>query len=244
MSRGMRAWSTRPARRSGPLLRRTVAALVAFAAAAVTLAACAADTTTDATLVVGATPPPADSSAGTAAPTADTDGPAGTPTGVPPAAVAKVPASQTHAFRPTSLVLPSGVVAPVDPAGVHGSGALAVPDDPARLGWWTGGALADEPFGSVVIAGHVDSSTAGLGAMVELLDVEVGAEIVAGNEAYEQLYRVVSRTAVAKVRLVAEAEPFRQDVDHRLVLITCGGDFDESVGSYTDNVVVVAEPVG
>ncbi|WP_127571392.1 class F sortase [Georgenia faecalis] len=35
---------------------------------------------------------------------------------------------------------------------------------------------------------------------------------------------------------------FATDGDHRLVLITCGGAFDERSGQYAENIVVVAEP--
>lgn len=162
---------------------------------------------------------------------------------VPPAAVARTPASQTYPFRPTSLQLPSGVTTPVDPAGVDGAGVLAVPSDPSRVGWWTGGAMSGEPFGSVVVAGHVDSATEGLGVMVEMVDVGIGEYVVARDGVREQKYRVVSRTEVPRARLAADAEPFQQDVAHRLVLITCGGDYDEVTRSYTHNVVVVATPV-
>ena len=36
---------------------------------------------------------------------------------------------------------------------------------------------------------------------------------------------------------------FRQDVEARLLLVTCGGDFDPATRHYTDNVVVYAVPV-
>lgn len=183
----------------------------------------------------GATPRPTSPAA--------TGGEPVTGSNVPPAAVAATPTSQTYPFRPTSLRLPSGAVVPVDPAGVDRAGVLAVPSDPSRVGWWTGGAMSGEPFGSVVVAGHVDSSTAGLGVMVEMLDVDIGARVVLRNGRQEQQYRIVSRTEVPRARLTAEADPFRQDVEHRLVLITCGGDFDEASRSYTHNVVVVAAPL-
>lgn len=162
----------------------------------------------------------------------------------PDARLAGTPTSQTYPFRPTTLTLPSGTVAPIDPAGVDAAQALQVPADPARLGWWTGGALVGEPFGSVVLAGHVDSRTAGLGVMVELLDIAIGADVLVGDGTEQRLYRVVSVDAVPKARLAADFQAFRQDVEHRLVLITCGGDYDSVTHSYADNVVAIAAPVG
>jgi len=40
-------------------------------------------------------------------------------------------------------------------------GILAVPDDPAKVGWWTGSALPGTTTGSTVLDGHVDSAQTG-----------------------------------------------------------------------------------
>lgn len=166
--------------------------------------------------------------------------PAGSPTR---AALAGTPASQTYPFAPTTLTLPSGVVAPVDPANVDAARVLQVPADPGRVGWWTGGALAGEPYGSVVLAGHVDTRAYGLGAMAELLDIAPGDEVVVADGARHHAYRVVSVSEVPKARLAADLDVFRQDVGHRLVLVTCGGAYDPASHTYADNVVAVAVPV-
>lgn len=155
---------------------------------------------------------------------------------------AGTPTSQTYPFQPTSVTLPSGNTAAVESVGVDGGGAMVVPVDPTTVGWWTGGALAGEPFGSVVIAGHVDSSTLGLGALAELMDAPAGAEVVLGDGKRQLRYRVVSVENIPKARLAPDFVPFDQRVEHRLVLITCGGAYDRSTHSYDDNVVVVAEP--
>lgn len=145
---------------------------------------------------------------------------------------------------PTSLTLPSGDLAAVDPAGVGADGVLEVPSDPSRVGWWTGGALAGEPFGSIVLAGHVDSREYGIGVMVGLLDVGLGDQVVLGDGVHARRYQVSAITQVAKSRLAADTEAFRQDVDHRLVLITCVGAYDRAAGGYPDNLVVIADEIG
>lgn len=178
---------------------------------------------------------------------ASTPTPSSEPTGLPVSdqgtKFAGTPESQTYYFKPTTVRLPSGSSAEIEPVGIDSAAVLAVPDDPAEVGWWTGGALAGEPFGSVVIAGHVDSSTSGLGALAELRAASVGAEVVLGDGTGELRYRIVSVENVPKARLAPDFEPFDQRVDHRLVLITCGGAYDRSAHSYADNVVVVAEPI-
>jgi hypothetical protein len=65
---------------------------------------------------------------------------------------------------PRHLALPSlQVDAPIVPVGVLPGGSLTVPDDPDVLCWWRGGARPDSAQGSVVIDGHVDVTTDGLG---------------------------------------------------------------------------------
>jgi hypothetical protein len=53
-------------------------------------------------------------------------------------------------------------------------------------------------------------------------------------------YRVTSRRAYPKSDLPAEL--FTATGRSHLVLVTCGGAFDEATRRYADNVVVVADP--
>ncbi|PFG41134.1 sortase family protein [Georgenia soli] len=156
-----------------------------------------------------------------------------------PAAVAVAPLSPVP---PGRLEFPSvGVDAEVVPVGVLPSGDLQLPEDPARVGWWAGGALPGESRGTVVLAGHMDGLRRS-GAMSALLSVEendvVRVEDLRGR-VHE--YRVVARRLSPRQSL--DPALFATDGSHRLVLITCGGTFDADAGRYTDNIVVVAEPV-
>jgi len=162
---------------------------------------------------------------------------------VPAASQEVVAAGQPKPFRPTGLVLPGGTTAAVEAVGVHADGALVVPENPARVGWWNGGALAGEAFGSVVIAGHVDSRRYGLGALARLKSVRRGEVVTVTAGERSLRYRVVSTTRISQARLAGDVEFFRQDVPPRLVLITCGGAFDPRRHRYQDNLVIMAEPV-
>lgn len=161
---------------------------------------------------------------------------------VGPAAVGRQAGSQVHAERPVSVTFPSGLVLPVDAAETLPDGALAVPQDTHRAGWWTGSSRLGDPFGSVVLAAHVDSFTQGVGPAVELLSARPGDRVRLAGRHLTQEYVITS------VRLVPQADLRRQSVvfsaagDRRLVLITCGGRYDASLGGYQDNVVVVARP--
>jgi hypothetical protein len=140
---------------------------------------------------------------------------------------------------PVRLLIPAlAVSTAVTDAPVEGSGRLAVPADPGRVGWWVGGALAGAPTGTLALAGHVDDRS-GPGALFRLRELPVGAAVYVDGHARRHAYRVVARRTYRKQQLPAAV--FDRDVPHRLVLITCGGAF--RAGRYEDNVVVYAEPI-
>jgi hypothetical protein len=146
-------------------------------------------------------------------------------------------------FVPTSIRLPSGRLAPIQPAGVHTDGVLEIPDNPDRVGWWTGGAEAGEPYGTTVLAGHVDSASFGLGFLSEMLKMRPGQELKLGDGKYGQRYLVETVQKIPKAKLTAKTSLFDQKLKHRLVMITCGGPFDRHTHRYRDNVVLVASPI-
>lgn len=133
-----------------------------------------------------------------------------------------------------------GQVAPVDRVGLDPDRQVVVPDDVRRAGWYEPGPAPGAAAGSVVLVGHVDDRSQGLGTFAGLRELVAGDLIEVGTAAGEVLvYDVVSLEQVPK----AEAPMnrlFAADGPHRLVLISCGGDFDG--GSYTDDVVVTAVP--
>ncbi len=146
------------------------------------------------------------------------------------------------AFEPASLRLPSGRLAPIQPATVHADGALDVPQDPDRVGWWTGGAQAGEPYGSIVLAGHLDSAHFGVGVLAEMINMHPGQDLSLADGLHSQVYRVTAIRKLSKARLAAGTDLFDQRGKHRLVMITCGGPFDPKTHRYRDNLVIVANP--
>ena len=85
--------------------------------------------------------------------------------------------SVVTAQAPRSATLPSGRTVPVSAVGTTADGLLAVPDDIDVAGWWQGGARLGDPFGSILVAAHVDSRTQGLGPFAELLTATPGQRI-------------------------------------------------------------------
>lgn len=167
---------------------------------------------------------------------------AGPDAGVTPRVGSRPPAAALAA-PPVRLSLPRlQIDAPVLPVTVGGDGLLAVPDNPRQLGWWSGSGRPGMPSGSVVIDGHVDSATLGLGALFRLREARPGDEVMLVNSVGRSTrYSVVARRSYAKTSLPV-ADVFAADVAARLVILTCGGQFDRGTGRYADNIVVYAVP--
>lgn len=195
-----------------------------------------------------ATPTTSPSGAATAAPS-------GTPTTAQPSSGASAPGpaatgaagtltpAPDRSFLPATLRVPAiAVAAPVVPTTVDGRGGLVIPENPRQVGWWSGGAAPGAPYGTTLLAGHVDSAQEGLGSLVDLSRTPIGATVrVSGADGASQAYRVVARRSYPKATLPWR-DLFRQDVPARLLMVTCGGDFDRRTGHYERNVVVFAVP--
>jgi hypothetical protein len=143
---------------------------------------------------------------------------------------------------PVTLAIPSlqvrAKVVPVVSAG----GTLAVPDDPAQVGWWSASAPAGSSRGSVVIDGHVDSAVSGPGALFRLAALRVSDRIVLTTGTGAVRNYVVTGRRVYRKAGGLPADIFDQLGAPRLVLISCGGPFDPAAASYLDNIVVFAAP--
>lgn len=147
---------------------------------------------------------------------------------------------------PDRVVVPTlDVDAPVLP--IHAPDRTLVPPaDPQVLGWWVDGARPGAETGSALVVGHTVSS--GGGALDDLETLDSGDEVLvrssrAGEdgEASTTEYVVESVEVYRKGALARRAaELFSQEVDGRLVLLTCE-DWDGT--RYLSNVVVTAVPV-
>ena len=230
---------------SGP--RPARAGLLAAAVLAAVLAGCSGP--------VGArtpAPSPAKSTASPPAATADAPGSAPEAGDAAPPSAAPVPAptdaadptaglspQQVAAARPVRLLIPRiGVDTPLVDLGVDADGALEVPTDFARAGWFTRSALPGAR-GPEVIAGHVDDAD-GPAVFYRLRDLGPGDTItVERGDGTPVVYRVdgVEQHPKDAFPTAAVYGPAPGPV---LRLITCGGSFDRASGHYRDNTVVYA----
>jgi hypothetical protein len=143
---------------------------------------------------------------------------------------------------PVSLSVESTEVAgPVVPVLAAPGGAVAVPDDPATVGWWAAGATPSSGTGSVVIVAHIDAAQFGAGPMTSLVRASLPTSAILTDSAGRTFqYSLTERRKVPKDELPADL--FTIGGPARLVIITCGGVFDRRTGHYRDNVVVIGTP--
>ena len=137
-----------------------------------------------------------------------------------------------------------GIEAEVLRTWMDGSASLVVPEDVLVTGWFDGSRRLDASYGSTVIGGHPDSAVQGTGALYAVEELPVGASItVTDRSGSPHDFIVDSVEFIDKDSLPQEAPRiFTHRGPYRLVLITCGGAFDESLRSYESNVVITALP--
>jgi len=137
------------------------------------------------------------------------------------------------------------VDAPLVSVGLEPDGAMEIPDRVAEIGWYDPEELGVVPgtAGTAVLAGHVDSRTQGRGALYHLRDLRVGETIELDlSDGTTQRWRITAVTQYPKDVLPYD-ELFVWSGPPRLAIITCGGEFDRTARSYTDNLVAYAEPL-
>lgn len=139
-------------------------------------------------------------------------------------------------FTPAEMEIPAiGVSAPIVSVGTEADGTMASPTGAVDIGWWYGRRPGE---GNALFAAHVNWSGR-LGTFYRLKDLEPGDEIVVRGEGRSLTYRV---------EWVRNFEPDMDATellgnssgDQIATLITCGGEFDRSIGHHTERVVARA----
>lgn len=145
--------------------------------------------------------------------------------------------------RPRAVRLPGTGYLEVVAVGTRSNGLLDVPEDVDLLGWWEGGARIGDPFGSVLVAGHVDSATEGLGPSARLLTTDRGDRVDVRAGGRRTAYEVVSRRLVPLDDLASYPRVLSSRGPGRLTLVTCAPPFVPARGGYRNLAVVTARPL-
>ena len=136
-----------------------------------------------------------------------------------------------------------GIDAPVSAMGIDmRAGALGTPENIDRIGWWRDGAAPGAKAGTILLAGHVDSARRGAGAFYGLKRAQRGDRVqLRADDGSTRTWRITSVKMMRKDSLPPEI--YTRGGPRRLVLVTCGGPFDQRRGHYRDNIVVTAVPL-
>ncbi|WP_239156771.1 class F sortase [Actinocatenispora thailandica] len=147
-----------------------------------------------------------------------------------------------HQVAPTRIDIGAiGVRARVVATGVDSHGDFSVPPSVDTVGWYRYGPDLTASTGSIVIGGHVDSATEGVGAFFHLTNLRPGNRIRLSTATTTRWFRVVARERIPKATIDL-GRYFSPVGAPRLTLFTCGGSFDRAHRSYADNIVVTAVP--
>lgn len=163
----------------------------------------------------------------------------------PPASHAAATSDKPFGNRsvPTKLSIPTlKVNAPVEQVGLADDGTVQTPalDEPNMTGWYKHGPTPGQK-GPAVILGHVDSAKNGPAVFYKLRSLKQGDKLtVQRKDGSSADFTVQKSKDVSKQQF-----PTKQvygDIPYAgLRLITCGGAFDKSKGSYEDNIIVFAK---
>lgn len=140
---------------------------------------------------------------------------------------------------PARIRIPSiGVDSALEDLGLGQGGRLNAPVDYDLAGWYSGGVVPGS-IGPAIIAGHVDSPTApAVFARIEEL-IAGDAVLVTMTDGSELTFLITGSMQSAKSNFPT-GEVYSNVPAPELRLITCAGEFDSSVGHYSDNLIVFA----
>jgi sortase (surface protein transpeptidase) len=140
---------------------------------------------------------------------------------------------------PVGVEIPRiGVVSSLDRLGRAPDGTVQEPSRWAVAGWYAPGTRPGDP-GSAVILGHVDSK-GGPAVFFRLRELRRGDAVTIRRADGSLVRFVVQRIEQYPKDRFPTDDVYYPTLTPALRLVTCGGDFDATVGRYRSNVIVFA----
>jgi hypothetical protein len=150
--------------------------------------------------------------------------------------------NQDTGQAPARLSLPGGGAAKLVQEDLDAAGALKIPEGLDEAAWW--GAKLGADRGVALLSGHVNWKGK-KGPFNELWQVKQGQEVKLTDAAGGAwVYRVDATETIHKSELAGRSEQlFDPAGPHKLLLVTCGGEYVGGTEGYEDNRVVTASLV-
>lgn len=151
------------------------------------------------------------------------------------------PASSSMPMEPTSITIPAiDAMGDLIPTGYDVEGALEVPplSKPEVASYFEPGPNPGEE-GASLILGHINGRGRD-GIFVRLAELRPGDEIYINMTVGDTLKFFVKEVNRVSKSAFPYEEVFGATSERELRLVTCGGVFDQTAQSYTDNIIVHA----
>jgi sortase (surface protein transpeptidase) len=140
---------------------------------------------------------------------------------------------------PVRVEIPKiGVASSLDRLGRAPDGTIQEPRRWEVAGWYAAGTRPGDP-GSAVILGHVDSK-GGPAVFFRLRELRQGDMVTIGRADGSSVRFVVQRTEQYPKDRFPTDQVYYPTLTLALRLVTCGGEFDATVGRYRSNLIVFA----
>jgi hypothetical protein len=156
---------------------------------------------------------------------------------------------------------PDGVHAPITAHGLNPDGTLYVPADPRAISWASDDAMPGAAQGTAILTSHINYVINGQLVIGALSDLAWYSQHAIGKDltlrfadGRSMRYRIVAGREYSKDQLANNAQLRKELYDQtsvygpagrpsgRLLLVSCGGAFDEYTGEYEDNVFLYLLP--
>ncbi|WP_410658017.1 class F sortase [Amycolatopsis sp. lyj-112] len=144
--------------------------------------------------------------------------------------------------EPGTVKLPGGGTAKLIRKELTADGTLPIPEGLDEATWW-GSKLGAEQ-GASLLSGHVNWKGK-KGPFDELWRLKTGQDVsLVDTDGGKWVYKISEIVTVHKTKLAEQSEKlFGPDGPHRLVLVTCGGEYVGGTDGYEDNRIVTASLV-
>lgn len=143
-------------------------------------------------------------------------------------------------YAPVEITINQDPVITVEEIGLATDGQLQVPSAWELAGWYKNSAKAGEK-GNVIIDGHYDTDQSTPAAFWGLKNINVNDTVTLQDELRRDFsYKVVDSFYV-DISDPQRTKVFEETGDHELTLVTCGGVWDPSVGTYNKRLVIKAK---
>ncbi len=153
----------------------------------------------------------------------------------PPSAAAVVNSTSTI---PVRLRIPTlSVDAEVQQVGLTKSRAMGIPTNFTDAAWYKYGPVPGA-IGNAVIDGHLDNAIALPGVFKHLGELKPGDDIAVTDASGQVHHFTVTRMESLPYNATSTAEIFGPSTSANLILITCGGKWNQSIKEYSTRLIV------